>query len=172
MTDGLLPFLYWGIGIGTATGHWPRPGGELLSGGSPRYQIYATSDGRYLAAAPLEDKFWRNFCEAIELPEALRDDGKDAQATMRAVREIIAARTASQWTERFAGRDVCCNVVKSVEEAMQDPQFQTRGLFRRSVISPDYDGLPAVSVPIDEGLRDPRTELKYPRLGEGNDLLG
>ena len=172
MTDGLLPFLYRGSASARRRGTGHSPVASCLSGGSPRYQIYATSDGRYLAAAPLEDKFWRNFCEAIELPEALRDDGKDAQTTMRAVREIIAARTASQWTERFAGRDVCCNVVKSVEEAMQDPQFQARGLFRRSVISPDYDGLPAVSVPIDEGLRDPRTELKYPRLGEGNDLLG
>lgn len=172
MTDGLLPFLYWGIGNGTATGHWPRPGAELLSGGSPRYQIYATADGRYLAAAPLEDKFWRNFCEAIELPAALRDDSQDAQATIRGVREIIATRTASQWSERFAGLDVCCNVVKGLQEAMQDPQFQARGLFRRSVISADYDGLPAVSVSIDESLRDPRTELKYPSLGEGNDLLG
>jgi len=171
MTDGLLPFLYWGIGIGVATGRWPRPGAELLSGGSPRYQIYATADGRYLAAAPLEDKFWRNFCEAIELPAALRDDARDAQATIRGVREIIFRRTAQQWSERFAGKDVCCNVVKGLEEAMQDAQFQARGLFRRSVVSADRDALPAVSVPIDEALRDPRTELKYPQLGEGNDLL-
>jgi crotonobetainyl-CoA:carnitine CoA-transferase CaiB-like acyl-CoA transferase len=172
MTDGLLPFLYWGIGIGAATGNWPRPGAELLSGGSPRYQIYATRDARYLAAAPLEDKFWRNFCEAIELPVTLRDDGKDPHATIRAVREIIAGRTAQEWSERFAGRDVCCNLVQELEQAVRDPQLQARGVFRRSVISADYDGLTAVSVPIAEPFRDPRTELKYPQLGESNDLLG
>ena len=171
MTDGLLPFLYWGIGIGTATGHWPRPGAELLSGGSPRYQIYTTRDGRYLAAAPLEDKFWRNFCEAIELPGALRDDDKDPQATIGAVREIIAGRTAREWGERFAGRDVCCNLVQSLEQAVQNAQFQARGLFRRSVIDPDHDALPAVSLPVAEAFCDPRTELKYPALGEGNQLL-
>ena len=45
-------------------------------------------------------------------------------------------------------------------------------VFRRSVVEPEHDGLPAVSVPIAEPLRDPRTELKYPRLGEANELLG
>jgi hypothetical protein len=29
-----------------------------------------------------------------------------------------------------------------------------------------------VSLPVAEAFRDPRTELKYPALGEGNDLLG
>jgi len=171
MTDGLLPLLYWGIGIGAATGHWPRPGAELLSGGSPRYQIYPTSDGRHLAAAPLEDKFWHNFCEAIGLAESLRDDRRDPQATIRAVREIIAARSASDWSARLSGLDVCCNVVRSVEEAMRDAQFQARGVFRRSVVDAQGEALPAVSMPIDEALRDPRTELRYPRLGESNGLL-
>ena len=171
MTDGLLPFVYWGIGNGAATGRWPRPGGELLSGGSPRYQIYATQDGRYLAAAPLEEKFWQNFCEAIGLPAELRDDRIDPEATKQRVREIIASRTSQEWTDRFAGKDVCCNVVKSLDEAMRDPQFQARGLFRRSVVSEDHDALPAVSVPIVEAFRDPRTELKYPRLAESNGML-
>jgi crotonobetainyl-CoA:carnitine CoA-transferase CaiB-like acyl-CoA transferase len=171
MTDGLFAFLYWAMGNAAATGAWPRPGGELLSGGSARYQIYRTKDGRYLAAAPLEDKFWRNFCEAIELPEAARDDGKDPAATIRSVREIIAQRNAEEWTSRFSGKDVCANVVRTLKDAMAQPQFVGRGLFRRSVVSADYDALPAVAVPVCEPLRDARTELRYPRLGESNELL-
>ena len=170
MTDGLLPFAYWGIGNGIATGRWPRPGGELLSGGSPRYQIYATADGKYLAAAPLEDRFWANFCEAIGLATALRDDRKDAQATRRAAAEIIRTRTADEWTQQFAGKDVCCNVVRTLAEAMSDPQFKQRGVFRRSVVS-EKDALPAISVPIDDAFRAVATELRYPGLGEGNGIL-
>ena len=83
MTDGLFPFLYGAIGSAAATGAWPRPGGETLSGGSPRYQLYRTKDGRYLAVAPLEEKFWQNFCEAIELPAHARDDRKDPASTIR-----------------------------------------------------------------------------------------
>jgi alpha-methylacyl-CoA racemase len=170
MTDGLLPFLYWGIGTGGRSGQWPQPGRDLLSGGSPRYQIYRTQDGRYLAAAPLEDKFWAAFCEAIELPAPLRDDSSDPAATRRAVAQIILRSPAAHWLERFAGKDVCCNLVRTLQEAMQSPQFQARGVLRRSVIADD-DALPAVSVPIAEPLRDPRTELGYPSIGADNRLL-
>ncbi len=171
MTDGLFPFLYGAVGAAAATGTWPRPAGDPLSGGSPRYQLYRTKDGRYLAAAPLEEKFWQSFCEAIELPSAAREDRKDPLATIRTVREIIAQRTADDWMTRLDGKDVCVNVAGSLQEAMSDPQFRDRGLFSRSVISADHDALPAVSVPVCEPLRDPRTELKYPQLGEANGML-
>jgi len=170
MTDGLLPFLYWGIGNGVASGTWPRPGGELLSGGSPRYQIYRSADGRHLAAAPLEDRFWANFCDAIDLPAALRDDHKDPRATRDAVARILLQRTADEWVARFEGKDVCCNVVRAVEETMVDPQFAARGTFHRSVVSGGA-ALPAVSVPIDPAFRNRATELRYPKLGESNALL-
>ncbi len=67
MSDNLFTFAYWAIGNGLAAGQWPRPGRELLTGGSPRYNIYPTADGRYLAAAPLEDRFWANFCDLSAL---------------------------------------------------------------------------------------------------------
>lgn len=171
MTDGLLPFLFWGIGNGASEGRWPRPGGEQLSGGSPRYQIYRTADGRYLAAAPLEEKFWANFCDAIGLPPTMRDDAADPSATIAAVRTCIAGRSAAQWSETFAGKDVCCNLVKTLEEALADPLFRERRVLERSVLSADRDALPAVGVPIAEHLRDARKDLEYPRLGEGQDLL-
>ena len=171
MTDGLFAFLYAGVGSAAATGRWPRPGGEMLSGGSPRYQIYRTKDGRHLAVAALEDKFWQNFCEAIDLPPAARDDRKDPVATIRTVRDIIVQRTADEWMAHLEGKDVCVEIVRTLQEAMADPQFRERGLFRRSVVGDDHDALPAVSVPLCEPLRDPRTELRYPQLGEANAML-
>ena len=62
MTDNLFTFMYWALGNGQAAGKWPRPGDELVSGGSPRYQIYRTRDDTFLAAAPMEQRFWDNFC--------------------------------------------------------------------------------------------------------------
>jgi alpha-methylacyl-CoA racemase len=172
MTDGLFPFLYGAIGAAAVTDAWPRPGGELLSGGSPRYQLYRTQDDRYLAVAPLEEKFWQNFCDTIELPAAARADRTDPAASIRAVREIIARRTADEWMARFEGKDVCVNVAGTLQEAMTDAQFLDRGLFSRGVIGSDHAALPAASVPVCEPLRDPRTELRYPELGEANGMLG
>jgi len=76
-----------------------------------------------------------------------REDRTDPPASKRAVAEIIALRSSQEWAEAFEGKDVCCCVVKSVEEAMHDPHFASRGLFSRSV-AVDEDALPAVSVPI------------------------
>ena len=129
MTDHLFPLMWWALGQGFAAGRWPRPGGELLTGGSPRFQIYPTADGRFLAAAPLEQRFWERFAELIGLEAALRDDRRDPAATKARVREIIRSRDAAYWQARFAGEDVCCNVVASLEEAVRDPHFVGRGLF-------------------------------------------
>jgi crotonobetainyl-CoA:carnitine CoA-transferase CaiB-like acyl-CoA transferase len=68
MTDNLFMLMTWAMGQGLAAGRWPVSGNEFLTGGSPRYQIYPTADGRYLAVAALEQKFWDTVCELIGLP--------------------------------------------------------------------------------------------------------
>jgi len=169
MADNLFTFMYWALGNGLAAGDWPRPGGELVTGGSPRYQIYRTSDGRFLAAAPLEQKFWENFCEAIGLEAEWRDDGSDARGTREAVARRVASRTAEAWSTALAGKDVCCAIVASVEEALADAHFQARGLFAQQLIAAKR-AICALPVPIDPAFR--RTAaLGYPALGEDNTLI-
>src|SRR6185369_10343103 len=68
MADNLFTFMYWALGNG------------LAAGGSPRYNVYRTKDDKFVAAAPLEDKFWENLCALIELPAELRDDRRDPAA--------------------------------------------------------------------------------------------
>ena len=93
---------------------WPQPGGELVTGGSPRYQIYPTSDGRFVAAAPLEQKFWETFCGLIGLAPEWRDDARDSAGTQRAVAALIARESADYWRGRFAGQDCCCTIVQTI----------------------------------------------------------
>lgn len=155
MADNLFPFMYWALGTGFATGRWPGDGVDLVTGGTPRYRLYPTADGRLLAAAPIEQKFWDEFCAIIELPEPLRDDRRDPAGTTEAVASIVAARPASYWRERIAGRDCCCSVVATVEEAVADPHFKARGLFDHFVRNEVAAELPALPVPIDPGFRAP-----------------
>ena len=75
MHDNLLPFAHAALAQGFATGAFPAPGTLLTHGGSPRYQIYRMADGRFLAAAPLEDRFWRQFCAAIGVAETAHRRG-------------------------------------------------------------------------------------------------
>ncbi|MDX1541261.1 MAG: CaiB/BaiF CoA-transferase family protein [Geminicoccaceae bacterium] len=167
MTDNLFPFMYWALGslaLGEAP---PKPGGELVTGGSPRYAIYRTADGRYLAAAPLEKKFWRRFTELIGLAQPLRDDEVDPAATRTAVAAIIQTHDAAHWRDVFDGEDVCCSVVMTLEEALTEPHVQARRLFEGELVAPDGRTIPALPVPLDPAWRGSGRKLS-PALGEAS----
>jgi crotonobetainyl-CoA:carnitine CoA-transferase CaiB-like acyl-CoA transferase len=165
MADNVFPFLYWAIGNGLAAGQWPGNGSDLVTGGTPRYRLYATGDGRLVAAAPLEQKFWEAFCDAIGLETEWRDDRRDPAGTAARVAALIAGKTAAEWRAVFAAADCCCNVVATVEEALADPQFRARGLFDRVLRNEAGDTLPALPTPLAPGLRADPAVAGHPPLG-------
>lgn len=172
MADNIFPFLYWAMGDGQAAGQWPGNGDALVTGGSPRYQLYPTSDGKLLAAAPLEAKFWARFCDAIGLAPGLRDDAADPAATRSGVAAIVATQPAAHWEAVFETADCCCTIVRSVEEAMRDAHFLARGVFARrlqNAAGADIAALPTPVAPALAADRDGTTAA--PRLGEHNDEL-
>jgi alpha-methylacyl-CoA racemase len=164
MAENLFTFLYWGLGSGFSAAQWPRPGGELVTGGTPRYQIYRTKDSRFLAAAPLEQKFWKNFLAVIDAPYLL-DDQADPVQTRAAVARIIATRTAEDWAQRFAGVDACVSVVKTLREAVGHPHFKARDVFAATLENSAGDSIPALPVPISPAFRA-STSNRAPALGE------
>lgn len=169
MADNLFTFQYWGLGNG-ALGAWPGTASELVTGGTPRYQIYRTADGAFLAAAPLEDKFWDNFVRLVGLDA----DALTALApsdAIDAVAAAIAQHPAAYWEDRFAGQDVCTSRVVSLEEARHDPHFQERGLFGRNVATAAGATMPALPVPIDAAFRGTDDTRQAPALGAHNAML-
>jgi crotonobetainyl-CoA:carnitine CoA-transferase CaiB-like acyl-CoA transferase len=166
MADNVFPFLYWAIGNGLAAGQWPKNGGDLVTGGTPRYRLYAAADGRLIAAAPLEQKFWDAFCAAIGLAPAFRDDAGDPDATAAEVARLIAEKPSAHWRTTFAAADCCCAVVATVEEALADPHFAARGLFGRVLRNEAGATLPALPTPLAAALRAPLHEAAAPSLGE------
>ncbi len=174
MADNLFSFMYWGLGNGFAAGQWPTPGGDLVTGGTPRYQIYRTADGRYLAAAPLEPRFWANFLRVLEAPQLLTD-AADPAGTRQAVAALIAQRTAEHWPQRFAGVDACVTVVRTLQEAVASPHFRARGLFANTLLADDGAVMPALPLPIAPALRVGAVGAvgavgMAPGLGEANDM--
>lgn len=171
MGDNLFAWGYWALGERAAGKGDPTPGGELVTGGSPRYQVYKCNDGRWLACAPLEPKFWANFCEVIGLDAALREDVNDPAATLEAVRTIIASKPSAHWLAVFEGVDACVTLVKSLTEAAADPHFQQRGLFA-GALQAGSTTLTPLPPPIAPIYRDPEGAQSFPSLGDANnDLL-
>jgi len=170
MADNLFAFSFWGIGSGLSGQGWPKPGAELFTGGSPRYQIYATADGRYVAAAPIEDKFWAAFTRIIELPDEFRDPAADPVRVIREAGARIGTRTAAEWKALFDGQDVCCSIVATLEEAVADPHVEARGLFAHSIGFGETT-LPALPVPVAPVFRGAPSRRTTPTLGESNAAL-
>jgi crotonobetainyl-CoA:carnitine CoA-transferase CaiB-like acyl-CoA transferase len=170
MCDNVLAWQYWAMATVEAEGRTPVPGKELVTGGSPRYRLYRTADGRFAAVAALEQKFWDNLCDLLGLPEPLRDDKRDRDATAAEVARIIASKPAAHWRKEFRARDVCCSIVQDMAEAMEDPHFRARGLFGRRVLD-GAQSLTAVPVPVVPQFRSNERDAGYPRLGDANHML-
>ena len=99
-----------------ASGERPVPGGEVLTGGSPRYRIYRCQCGGLISLSPLEPKFWVNLCEATG-----EDLGGDADQLER----ILATKTRDEWAVLLG--EACCEPVLELDELGDLAQHRVRG---------------------------------------------
>lgn len=131
MTDGALS-LHLPLHAAAAAGQPPRRGAEMLNGGLPCYNIYATRDQKYLAVAALEPKFWSAFVQVIGAPHLVShgmDAGSAGAETYREVADILAQKTRQEWAAIFETADVCVEPILSPQEALEDALFQARERF-------------------------------------------
>jgi crotonobetainyl-CoA:carnitine CoA-transferase CaiB-like acyl-CoA transferase len=105
---------------------------QMLLNGAGIYDYYETSDGRFLAIASLEPKFWQGFCQAIRRPDLIEPGMSQETAVLQQVkaeiRAVIAGKTLAEWTAVFANLDVCVEPVLTIPEMVEHPQTQARGL--------------------------------------------
>jgi alpha-methylacyl-CoA racemase len=173
MAECVFPFMFWALGAGFATGQWPGNGADLLTGGSPRYRLYETRDGKVAAVAAIEQRFWTSFCAAIGLEPELIDDERDKAATILRVGKIIASKTAAEWLPIFDQADCCCSIVQDLPAALADPHFKARGLFAAWLVNAKGQAIPAIPVPITPPLRPgAASDASSPALGAHNAEFG
>jgi len=115
------------VNDGTAPAH----GTGLLNGGAPCYNLYRTRDGRWLAIAALELKFWETLCTALNRPDWAKRHwslgqalgGPDAVALTQEMMALIATRTLAEWIELLEPLNCCVAPVLTPAEAAQHPLF-------------------------------------------------
>lgn len=133
-----------------AQGLWPGNRGEnLLDGGAPFYGTYQTADHKWIALGAIEEPFWRELIERLQLDEeTVRDrmDRNNWAHIRKCIAERIATGTREHWEAVFDGSDACFAPVLSMDEAPDHPHNRKRGTFGQSggVIqpapAPRYDG--------------------------------
>jgi alpha-methylacyl-CoA racemase len=132
-----------------ALGMWSdRRGTNLLDGGAPFYDVYETSDGRYVAVGALEPEFYAELLirlglDARELPPQMaRDRWPELRERLAAV---FRTRTRAQWCELFEGSDACVAPVLSPGEAPDHAHNRARGAFMQIGGSPQPAPAPRFS---------------------------
>jgi crotonobetainyl-CoA:carnitine CoA-transferase CaiB-like acyl-CoA transferase len=160
MADAMPAFAWYGLAQGQVAGHYPDGGEGELTGASPRYGLYATADGWFLAVGALEAKFWEGFCGAIALEPALRDDRRDPAATRAAVTAIIATKPAAHWRELLEPLDCCCTAVRTLGEAMADPHLTARGLLDARAQEPGGQRMVSTPLPLAPVFREKAPALR------------
>jgi alpha-methylacyl-CoA racemase len=132
MVDGsalLASFLY---GLRAAGAWQDERGANVLDGGAPFYDTYATADGRYMAVGALEPKFYAELLVRLGLDTAGLPDQYDRSgwpALRRRLTDVFGGRTQAHWVEVFDGSDACVAPVVSPQEAPAHPHNAARGMF-------------------------------------------
>ncbi len=172
MAEGAFVFAYWAHAKGVVAGEPIGNGADRLTGGLARYRLYSAADGRQIAVAALEEKFWQAFCDVIGLGAELRDDLADPQASTAEVARLLATHPASYWEPLLAKADCCCTVVKTPAEAASNDHFANRGVYGRRVRIGERR-VPALPLPIAPAFRAPPPgDAAAPDLGRDNRYFG
>jgi alpha-methylacyl-CoA racemase len=105
---------------------------NMLDGGAAVYRTYVCLDGKHLAVAPLERKFFEIFTKVLGLDAALwpnhLDEACRPELTAR-LSALFVTKPRDEWVALFDGSDACVAPVLSLEEAPAHPHNVARGAF-------------------------------------------
>ena len=121
MVSSLLSWMVLPASTYLATGRPPKEGDSLMFGSTPYYNLYRTSDGKYIAVAAIEQEFWHNLVEAVgarRLEQKRFGTIEERREVTSELRRIFASRTRDEWAGLLAERDTCATPVLSVEETL------------------------------------------------------
>jgi alpha-methylacyl-CoA racemase len=129
VAEGMLALMALQADEHLAVGREPGPGTAPIGGRYACYDVYAAADGRWLAVAAIESRFWANLCRALGLEHLVEQQyDADAQDAVRAeLAAAFATKPRDEWAAQLAGADTCVSPVLSPAEATGAEQFVDRG---------------------------------------------
>jgi alpha-methylacyl-CoA racemase len=111
-----------------AAGNWKQERGtNLLDTGAPFYDVYETSDAKYLGVGAIEPQFYDELIRLLEISPPDRSDLASWPELHKVLAETFAQRTQAEWTEVFDGSDACVSPVLPL--AGDHPHLVARGTF-------------------------------------------
>lgn len=136
MLDATMPLNSLAFAEQQALGKASGRAAYQLSGQLANYNIYRTSDGRFMALGALEPKFWNQFCDAVahlDWKERILDT---SGALHQEVADLFASKDSNYWQQLGEQHDCCLSLINDLEELADHPQIQHRQMVTQA---PDDD---------------------------------
>jgi crotonobetainyl-CoA:carnitine CoA-transferase CaiB-like acyl-CoA transferase len=171
MMDALIASMPNNYGPPLAEKRAPVAKDERSWGGNAMYRVYEASDGRFVALGGSEIKFARNLLTALGRPDLIelcRLPPGPGQAPVRAfLAETFKTRTQAEWAAWMADKDVAFAPVKTLREALDDPQVR-----HRAMVVADERGFEHIGLPLKFQDEPGAIDFRLPALGEhSKDIL-
>ncbi|MGH9212972.1 MAG: CaiB/BaiF CoA transferase family protein [Acidimicrobiales bacterium] len=116
-----------------AMGMWSEQRGtNMLDTGAHFYDVYETSDGKYVSVGAIEPQFYAALLAGLGLDGddlGYQHDRTQWPALKERFAAIFKSRTRDEWTAVFDGADACVAPVLTISEAVAHPHNAERGTF-------------------------------------------
>jgi alpha-methylacyl-CoA racemase len=141
MVDGAASLMTAIYGM-HGSGFWTdERGANVLDTGAHYYDVYETSDGKYVSIGSIEGKFYAELLRLSGLKNeelAPQNDRKSWPKMKERVAALFRTKTRDEWCKIMEGSDICFAPVLSMAEAPSHPHNRERGTFveRDGVVQP------------------------------------
>jgi alpha-methylacyl-CoA racemase len=166
MVDGAASLMSMHFGYLQA-GHWTNArSSNAVDGGAPFYTTYRTSDDKFMAVGAVEQRFYDELLERLDLSSDDLPDRRDPRNwdKLRACfATVFASRTREEWAAVFEQSNACVSPVLDMEECVAHPHLAARGTFVKTdgiiepAPAPRFSRTPAA---IRHAPTDPRSDTR------------
>jgi alpha-methylacyl-CoA racemase len=105
---------------------------NMLGGAAPFYRCYVCADGKEISVGAIEPKFYAELLDRVGASDSFRADQTDPATwseRSQGLAAIFAQKTSAEWCALLEGTDVCFAPVLTLEESLQHPHMQARGVY-------------------------------------------
>jgi crotonobetainyl-CoA:carnitine CoA-transferase CaiB-like acyl-CoA transferase len=168
MLDGVVSWLSMFASKYFLDGKTPEREDMMLNGQFPCYRVYKTKDGNFITIGALEEKFWKNLCQALGREDVIAHQyatGSQGDEVVSQLEKVFLTKTRDEWVEYLEGFEICHGPVNDFRETFSDPQI----LHREMVLEVDHptEGrVKQVGFPIKCSETPGRVRLPSPGYGE------
>lgn len=157
---------------------WMMRQEELNWGAMPLSGVFETADGAVVLVGAFKQNPLRDICTALEIDDLSQQERFSTMELMKKnrpelqehLRKRFAEESTAHWMNRLEEQDLLCAPVKSLDQALEDPQTAINDMLLETE-SDDGETIRMVGAPIHMSETPFRLRHAPPHLGEHSETI-